>query len=190
MTMSASAHTKEMCESHNHHHEQRSSAPAHRNHVAVGGWHVMLAQLVVALRSCLPPDELAVFDRVHACAHRKELPVGKFLVFALDMIRRNAPHLEGGFRHVFMLRTASRRRNMQSGRVAAPCTRARSNDQDSPGTEDEDAVDQALKKFSGMCVGESKLAERKRQCDEPMEDGRYRTKAHFVHIRHSVHDVC
>ncbi len=128
-----------------------------------------------------------MFDRVHASAHKKELPLSKFLVFALDVIRRHAPHLEGGFRHVFMLRNASRRRNMQSGRAAAPCSRPHVDMTSQPlggGQEGmDDAVDQALKRFSGMCVGEGQAVERKRQCDEPIEDSWHRRRAYFMNNR-------
>eukprot|EP00961_Rhodomonas_salina_P273467 3695137-Rhodomonas_salina.1 len=190
--MSTCSHVTEMCDGHNgsqSQHEQQ--AAAHRNQKApfmAGGWHIMLAQLIVALRSCLSAEELALFDRVHASAHRKEIPIGKFLVFALDVIRNSAPHLEGGFRHVFMLRTASRRRSMQNGRTSAPCSRTDDAARTSGGAQNSDKtdelVDEALKRFSGMCVGDSNApVDRKRQSDEPMEESWNRNRSHFMSSR-------
>eukprot|EP00286_Rhodomonas_abbreviata_P008452 CAMPEP_0181324894 /NCGR_PEP_ID=MMETSP1101-20121128/20619_1 /TAXON_ID=46948 /ORGANISM="Rhodomonas abbreviata, Strain Caron Lab Isolate" /LENGTH=195 /DNA_ID=CAMNT_0023433133 /DNA_START=178 /DNA_END=765 /DNA_ORIENTATION=+ len=180
MTLPARSYGTEVCHGTSQTHEIESSS-RNPNPPFGGGWHVMLAQLIVTLRSCLPVEECNLFDQVHASAHRKEVPIGQFLVFALDVIRKNAPHLEGGFRHIFMLRTASRRRIMQSrgssrasSRGSSPCARPCASTAQEEVHPDE-LVNQALKRFSGMCMSDStdsldRLGERKRQCDDSMDE--------------------
>uniref|UniRef100_A0A7S0H963 Uncharacterized protein n=1 Tax=Hanusia phi TaxID=3032 RepID=A0A7S0H963_9CRYP len=78
-------------------------------------WHVMLANLIVCLRQYLSNQERDTFDRVHAAAHRREVPTVQFFSFTLELLRRYAPHLEDEFREIFRLRNASRRRAQLKG---------------------------------------------------------------------------
>ena len=78
-----------------------------------GNWHLRLATLLVTLRSCLNVPDRDFFDRVHASAHRREIPTQQFFSYALDILRQHKPELEDQFREVFRLRNASRRRAHQ-----------------------------------------------------------------------------
>ena len=78
-----------------------------------GNWHLRLATLLVTLRGCLMGPDRDFFDKVHASAHKREIPTQHFFSFALDILRQHKPELEDDFREVFRLRNASRRRARQ-----------------------------------------------------------------------------
>lgn len=78
-----------------------------------GNWHLRLASLLVTLRGCLMGPDRDFFDRVHASAHKREIPTHQFFSYALDVLRQHKPELEDDFREVFRLRNASRRRARQ-----------------------------------------------------------------------------
>ena len=74
------------------------------------GWHVLLARLLIQLRSSLPANETSVFDIAHSRALRREVPLPDFFTYCLSRLRVYAPYLEAQFREVFRLRNESRRR--------------------------------------------------------------------------------
>lgn len=78
-----------------------------------GNWHLRLATLLVTLRGCLMGPDRDFFDKVHASAHKREIPTQHFFSYALDILRQHKPDLEDDFREVFRLRNASRRRARQ-----------------------------------------------------------------------------
>jgi hypothetical protein len=76
-------------------------------------WHVLLAQLIASLRGCLNAAEREEFDMVHAKTHARQIKLGEFFAFALETIRKRAPHMEPSYREIFRLRNASRRQAQQ-----------------------------------------------------------------------------
>ena len=74
------------------------------------GWHVILARLLVQLRSAIPENECNIFDAAHSRALKREVPLVEFFSYCLSRLRTYAPHLEPQFREVFRLRNESRRR--------------------------------------------------------------------------------
>ncbi len=87
------------------------------------GWHVMLARLLVQLRTSIPEDECESFDLAHSRALRREIPLPDFFSYCLARLRVYAPLLEPQFREVFRLRNESRRRKKSismSRSISAP----------------------------------------------------------------------
>jgi hypothetical protein len=93
--------------------QQPHQSPDGSSLPASGNWHLRLANLMVTLRFCLLGPERDLFDRVHASAHKREIPPHYFFSFALDILRQHKPDLEDEFREVFRLRNMARRRAQQ-----------------------------------------------------------------------------
>jgi hypothetical protein len=98
------------------HVQQLNDQPAVREPAPVStsmAWHVLLAQLIASLRGCLNAAEREEFDMVHAKTHARQIKLGEFFAFALETIRKRAPHMEPSYREIFRLRNASRRQAQQ-----------------------------------------------------------------------------
>jgi hypothetical protein len=110
------------------------------------GWHVMLARLLIQLRTSLPADETSVFDVAHSRALRREVPLPDFFSYCLSRLRLYAPYLEAQFREVFRLRNESRRRRKSftmNRSISAPS---------GLNTSADNISDDLEKKLSRLCV--------------------------------------
>ncbi|EKX31355.1 hypothetical protein GUITHDRAFT_156622 [Guillardia theta CCMP2712] len=164
-------------------------------------WHVMLANLIVCLRQYLSNQERDTFDRVHAAAHRREVPTVQFFSFTLELLRRQAPHLEDEFREIFRLRNASRRRAQQkcSGGLRSvksepaldtlPTQGRRSVPPNSRSCED---VNEAIWRFQGLSFDQegSQTLLCKRQGEDVSQDDLVRRKTGMIvdqeHVMRSI----
>ena len=125
-------------------------------------WHVLLAQLITSLRACLSLEDRMEFDTVHARTHSKKIPMNEFFAYALEVIRKNAPHMEPSYREVFRLRNASRRQAQQklaasAARPPATASSMRScmSMPDLQRANAEECVEEALGRLAGLNVSRS-----------------------------------
>jgi len=130
-------------------------------------WHVLLAQLIASLRACLSLEGRLEFDAVHARTHAKKIQLNEFFAYALEVIRKNAPHMEPSYREVFRLRNASRRQAQQklAASAARPQAAAASRMRASISMPDlqranaEECMEEALDRLAGLNVSRSGSAE-------------------------------
>ena len=74
------------------------------------GWHLMLAQLIAILRTCIPLEEREFYDAAHSGAHARRISLPDFFSYILCKIRMYAPALEANFREVFRIRNEARKK--------------------------------------------------------------------------------
>ena len=84
------------------------------------GWHLMLAQLIAILRTCVPVEERDMFDAAHAGAHARRISLADFFSYILVKMRLYAPSLEANFREVFRIRNEARKKARRAGMRNVP----------------------------------------------------------------------
>jgi hypothetical protein len=178
-----SLHTETVC---------TDDAPSKRDSPAESvGWHLMLAQLIAVLRSCVPVEERDIFDAAHAGAHARRIALPDFFSYIIGKMRQYAPSLETNFREVFRIRNEARRKarstnSSSSSLSSGSMNRSASTSSLSSAGDDEDLES----KLQKLCVTHESALCGKRNGDDVMSESdvlNHRTRA--VHNLHCISQV-